>query len=792
MSRARRIAVRVALALSSATAIVAATEAALRCWPALLPVPVRLALSDPSGRLSRADSRFLLTYRPGLDTWFTPTAEMSYRVRTIAAPDGAVGLRDDGWSGRPYAVAVGDSFTAGMGVEDDEPWSEVAERRLGRDVVNLGFEGYGSQQELAMLREVGLPLKPEWALFFVNFNDPGDCLDFESIDLCTRRQTLQLVEARDAAKSARFAVEPDDAALTFSGWVAPLPRLASRAPAVRLRAASSPFAASPETQPLAEGEATRVERDLDGDWTLVALFGHGGKTARAASLLRVAGKSGKLEVTLTPENRLSVALDADPPLLLTTKPLIGTGERLVAITATRDGALRVDVTAQASLERRTIALAKFEGPLRVTSGIKGKAAELHEVRLHSRALTPLEALALDEVDAGGGPTGSWVAVNAPGGARAWLDAQRRLHVSAMAEGRRIEAVAAKAASASAPTHLAFTLDRARGLALFVDGELSGGTMATLAAATGDAGLAIGRMEGVDGFLGTLGPLSITAAALAPDELRRAAQSRDGAVARAWPATTAAWSFTGADNGVFADASGHGNGARLHGIVLAADSGAAVFDGRGGLEVPRTVELAPADRLGVAPTFRAGWRLPEVVALLRHQGPYAAMVADPDDALPFRDGAVDQVFRKSAVEGRLFFRDRKAGEFVEGVGAIAATLARADADCRAAGVRLVVVLGASKEAVYFPRAKALFGDDAAQQGEPDWILADVQRWCAHAGIPTIPLLEPLRAVAAKGENLYFRVDPHWNKAGHAAAGAAVADALRALAPQPASTGGGSGR
>ncbi len=56
---------------------------------------------------------------------------------------------------------------------------------------------------------------------------------------------------------------------------------------------------------------------------------------------------------------------------------------------------------------------------------------------------------------------------------------------------------------------------------------------------------------------------------------------------------------------------------------------------------------------------------------------------------------------------------------------------------------------------------------------------VAEWCAQNGVPCIALLEPLRAAAAKRENLYFRIDPHWNAAGHRVAAEAIEAGLQQL-------------
>lgn len=57
--------------------------------------------------------------------------------------------------GEKFRVAVlGDSFTWGIGVADDERYSERIEEALGIEVLNFGVSGYAPVQYLVMLDEV--------------------------------------------------------------------------------------------------------------------------------------------------------------------------------------------------------------------------------------------------------------------------------------------------------------------------------------------------------------------------------------------------------------------------------------------------------------------------------------------------------------------------------------------------------------------------------------------------------------------------------------------------------------
>jgi lysophospholipase L1-like esterase len=93
----------------------------------------------------------------------------------------SLGLRDDEIEakneGRTRILALGDSFTWGWGVGQGEEWISVVDRVLdekaGRDgveCINAGVNGYGTENELELLRSIGPQLSPDLVLvgFFPN------------------------------------------------------------------------------------------------------------------------------------------------------------------------------------------------------------------------------------------------------------------------------------------------------------------------------------------------------------------------------------------------------------------------------------------------------------------------------------------------------------------------------------------------------------------------------------------------------------------------------------------------
>ncbi|MFQ5847551.1 MAG: hypothetical protein ACE5IQ_07765 [Candidatus Methylomirabilales bacterium] len=64
-------------------------------------------------------------------------------------------------------VTVGDSFTEGSRVSDDESWPVLLGQQLNRTVYNLGISGGNPGYYVSVFRAFGLPLKPKIAIFMI-------------------------------------------------------------------------------------------------------------------------------------------------------------------------------------------------------------------------------------------------------------------------------------------------------------------------------------------------------------------------------------------------------------------------------------------------------------------------------------------------------------------------------------------------------------------------------------------------------------------------------------------------
>jgi hypothetical protein len=93
-------------------------------------------------------------------------------------------------------VVVGDSFPMGLAVQPKETFPKQLEQQLGEgyEVLNLGIQGYGTDQEFVVIQEDVLRLQPDlviWSIF--PGNDFGDVVNDHLYEL-TPDNSLHLVE----------------------------------------------------------------------------------------------------------------------------------------------------------------------------------------------------------------------------------------------------------------------------------------------------------------------------------------------------------------------------------------------------------------------------------------------------------------------------------------------------------------------------------------------------------------------------------------------------------------------
>ena len=168
-------------------------EIGLRLFPGLLPLETHSQLSQKRWLAPIGTPRFLAEYRqlwaddaylrermkPNVDVVIHGNPEYPvWPIKTSDLGQGEAGFRDTLPDQPPFAVLLGDSFGFGVGVPQEEVWSERLERASGLPVVNLSQVGASSLQEARIYARYGRDL-PARIVFWQFFqNDLKDNLRF--------------------------------------------------------------------------------------------------------------------------------------------------------------------------------------------------------------------------------------------------------------------------------------------------------------------------------------------------------------------------------------------------------------------------------------------------------------------------------------------------------------------------------------------------------------------------------------------------------------------------------------
>ena len=76
-------------------------------------------------------------------------------------------------------AVIGDSYAMGWGVNDDETFSALLEKRINKPVYNLAVSGYGTTREIIRLKKSNLLDKVDTVILQYCYNDVGENLDFK-------------------------------------------------------------------------------------------------------------------------------------------------------------------------------------------------------------------------------------------------------------------------------------------------------------------------------------------------------------------------------------------------------------------------------------------------------------------------------------------------------------------------------------------------------------------------------------------------------------------------------------
>lgn len=101
-------------------------------------------------RHARYDSELFYTLEPGAFMFSNPEFSTQFVVNRIGVRDNQRSLE------QPEIVVAGDSYAMGWGVQQDESFPELIERRTGRRVLNAAVSSFGTVREGRMLDRVDL------------------------------------------------------------------------------------------------------------------------------------------------------------------------------------------------------------------------------------------------------------------------------------------------------------------------------------------------------------------------------------------------------------------------------------------------------------------------------------------------------------------------------------------------------------------------------------------------------------------------------------------------------------
>jgi hypothetical protein len=143
---------------------------------------------------ARYDSVLFYLLKPGQCTFENREFEVVNQVNTA-------GLRDDEESLRfPIAIALGDSYTMGWGVQQDESFPQVIEKMLHMKVLNAGMSSFGTARETLLLERLQTD---SVKYIFVQYH--GN--DFEENDEYTKNGFRLKIRPKSSYDSLRKSIE---------------------------------------------------------------------------------------------------------------------------------------------------------------------------------------------------------------------------------------------------------------------------------------------------------------------------------------------------------------------------------------------------------------------------------------------------------------------------------------------------------------------------------------------------------------------------------------------------------
>ncbi|MFN0124559.1 MAG: SGNH/GDSL hydrolase family protein, partial [Blastocatellia bacterium] len=148
------------------------------------------------------DSELFYRLRPGVRCGFG-NPEFATRVNTNSA-----GLRDDETSlTQPEIICLGDSYTQGWGVEQNDAFPQQLEKLAGRRVLNAGMSSYGTARELKLFQRLD-GSRSDWVVLQYSDNDQFENKAYVDAGNTLKTSPLAAFEAMTSAQALNHRYYP--------------------------------------------------------------------------------------------------------------------------------------------------------------------------------------------------------------------------------------------------------------------------------------------------------------------------------------------------------------------------------------------------------------------------------------------------------------------------------------------------------------------------------------------------------------------------------------------------------
>lgn len=145
-----------------------------------------------------------------------PEFSVDYKINTLGLRDDEVELKQKGVA---RILMLGDSFTEGAGVEQEEIFSTLLEKDLGVEVINAGVSADSPILEYLWLKNEGLNLKPDLVIINVNESDFSEEQKYHSAKVIDEAGEIIAVPAKPLIYLPKSIAEWLQRQSTFYGWV---------------------------------------------------------------------------------------------------------------------------------------------------------------------------------------------------------------------------------------------------------------------------------------------------------------------------------------------------------------------------------------------------------------------------------------------------------------------------------------------------------------------------------------------------------------------------------------------